>query len=85
MRRFKVNGVINNKERKNGQAAGVKEKFISDRENHILMKDASLNAPLTSDTVEEWQNFLIDSKQESPEDAFIKNDEKLEKSGLLKP
>ena len=22
------------------------EKFISDRENHILMKDASLNAPL---------------------------------------
>ena len=43
---------------------GVKEKFISDRENHILMKDASLNAPLTSDTVEEWQNFLVDSKQE---------------------
>ena len=62
---------------------GVKEKFISDRENHILMKDASLNAPLTSDTVEEWQSFLVDSKQESPEDAFIKNDEKTKKKEWL--
>ena len=84
LRRFKVNGVINHKERKKmASLLGVKEKFISDRENHILMKDASLNAPLTSDTVEEWQNFLVDSKQESPEDAFIKNDEKVRKKKWL--
>ena len=51
--------------------------------NHILMKDASLNAPLTSDTVEEWQNFLVDSKQESPEDAFIQNDQKVRKKKWL--
>ena len=84
LRRFKVNGVISHKERKKmANLLGVKEKFISDRENHILMKDASLNAPLTSDTVEEWQSFLVDNKQESPEDAFIKNDEKTKKKEWL--
>ena len=84
LRRFKVNGVINHKERKKmASLLGVKEKFISDRENHILMKDASLNAPLTSDTVEEWQSFLVDNKQESPEEAFIKNDEKVKKKEWL--
>jgi DNA-directed RNA polymerase sigma subunit (sigma70/sigma32) len=49
------------------------------------MKDASLNAPLTSDTVEEWQSFLVDNKQESPEDAFIKNDEKTKKKEMAIP
>jgi RNA polymerase sigma-32 factor len=84
LRRFKVNGVINHAERKKiANLLGVKEKFISKRENHILMKDASLNAPLTSDTVEEWQNFLVDSNQESPEEAFIKNDEKIKKKKWL--
>ena len=84
LRRFKVNGVINYRERKKiANLLGVKEKFISDRENHILMKDASLNAPLTSDTVEEWQSFLVDNNQESPEDAFIKNDEKTKKKEWL--
>ena len=84
LRRFKVNGVINNKERKRmASLLGVKEKFISDRENHILMKDASLNSPLTSDTVEEWQNFLVDKNQDSPEEAFIKNDEKVRKKKWL--
>ena len=84
LRRFKVNGVITYKERKKmANLLGVKEKFISDRENHILMKDASLNAPLTSDSVEEWQSFLVDNKQESPEDAFIKSDEKTKKKKWL--
>ncbi len=84
LRRFKVNGVINHSERKKiANLLGVKEKFISDRENHILMKDASLNAPLTSDTVEEWQNFLVDNNQDSPEEAFIKNDEKVKKKKWL--
>jgi len=84
LRRFKVNGVINNKERKRmASLLGVKEKFISDRENHILMKDASLNSPLTSDTVEEWQNFLVNKNQDSPEEAYIKNDEKVRKKKWL--
>ena len=84
LRRLKVNGIITHKEReKMANLLGVKEKFISDRENHILMKDASLNAPLTADTVEEWQSFLVDNNQESPEDAFIKNDEKIKKKEWL--
>ena len=45
---------------------GVKEKFISERENHILKKDVSLNTPLTNETVEEWQNFIVDKNQDSP-------------------
>ena len=47
------------------------------------MKDASLNSPLSNDTVEEWQNFLIDHNQETPEDVFIKNDEKVRKKKWL--
>ena len=75
---------INYEERKNiARLLGVKEKFISERENHILKKDASLNTPLNSDTVEEWQNFLVDKYQESIEDSFIKNDEKLRKKKWL--
>ena len=63
LRRFKVNGSINYDERKKiARLLGVKEKFISERENHILKKDASLNTPLTNETVEEWQNFLVDKK-----------------------
>ena len=84
LRRFKINGEVNHEERKNiARLLGVKEKFISDRENHILKRDASLNTPLNSDTLEEWQNFLVDNSQENIEDAFIKNDEKLRKKKWL--
>ena len=84
LRKFRVNGSVNYEERKKiANLLGVKEKFISDRENHILMKDASLNSPLSNDTVEEWQNFLIDHNQETPEDVFIKNDEKVRKKKWL--
>ena len=84
LRRFKINGEVNHEERKNiARLLGVKEKFISDRENHILKRDASLNTPLNNDTLEEWQNFLVDNSQENIEDAFIKNDEKLRKKKWL--
>ena len=84
LRRFKINGEVNHEERKNiARLLGVKEKFISDRENHILKRDASLNTPLNSDTLEEWQNFLVDNSQENIEDVFIKNDEKLRKKKWL--
>ena len=85
LRRFKINGVINYDERKKiSRLLGVKEKFISDRENHILKGDASLNTPLTNDTLEEWQNFLVDNNTDNPEDVFIKKDEKLRKNIGLK-
>jgi RNA polymerase sigma-32 factor len=84
LRRFKINGEVNHEERKNiARLLGVKEKFISDRENHILKRDASLNTPLNNDTLEEWQNFLVDNSQENIEDVFIKNDEKLRKKKWL--
>ena len=84
LRRFKINGEVNHEERKNiARLLGVKEKFISDRENHILKRDASLNTPLNNDTLEEWQNFLVDNSQENIEEAFIKNDEKLRKKKWL--
>ena len=84
LRRFKINGEVNYEERKNiARLLGVKEKFISERENHILKRDASLNTPLNKDTVEEWQNFLVDNTQENIEEAFIKNDEKLRKKKWL--
>ena len=84
LRRFKINGEVNYEERKNiARLLGVKEKFISDRENHILKRDASLNTPLNKDTLEEWQNFLVDNSQENIEDAFIKNDEKSRKKKWL--
>ena len=84
LRRFKINGEVNHEERKNiARLLGVKEKFISDRENHILKRDASLNTPLNNDTLEEWQNFLVDNSQENIEDVFIKNDEKLRKKEWL--
>ena len=84
LRRFKINGAVNYEERKNiARLLGVKEKFISDRENHILKRDASLNTPLNSDTLEEWQNFLVDNNQENIEDVFIKNDEKSRKKKWL--
>jgi len=84
LRRFKINGEVNYEERKNiARLLGVKEKFISDRENHILKRDASLNTPLNNDTLEEWQNFLVDNSQENIEDVFIKNDEKLRKKKWL--
>ena len=84
LRRFKINGEINYEERKNiARLLGVKEKFISERESHILKKDASLNSPLNSDTIEEWQNFLVDKYQESIEDSFIKKDEKSTKKKWL--
>ena len=84
LRRFKINGEVNYEERKNiARLLGVKEKFISERENHILKRDASLNTSLNKDTVEEWQNFLVDNTQENIEDAFIKNDEKLRKKKWL--
>ena len=43
-----------------------------------------MNTPLNKDTVEEWQNFLVDNTQENIEEAFIKNDEKLRKKKWLK-
>jgi len=84
LRRFKINGEVNYAERKKiARLLGVKEKFISDRENHILKRDSSLNTPLNNDTLEEWQNFLVDNSQENIEDAFIKNDEKSRKKKWL--
>ena len=84
LRRFKINGAVNYEERKKiARLLGVKEKFISDRENHILKRDASLNTPLNNDTAEEWQNFLVDTNQENIEDVFIKNDEKSRKKKWL--
>jgi len=84
LRRFKINGEVNYEERKRiSRLLGVKEKFISDRENHILKRDASLNTPLNKDTLEEWQNFLVDNSQENIEDALIKSDEKSRKKKWL--
>ena len=72
LRRFKINGEVNHEERKNiARLLGVKEKFISDRENHILKRDASLNTPLNNDTLEEWQNFLVDNSQENIEEVIV--------------
>ena len=84
LRRFKINGEVNYEERKKiARLLGVKEKFISDRENHILKRDASLNTPLNNNTLEEWQNFLVDNSQENIEDALIKSDEKSRKKKWL--
>lgn len=62
---------------------GVLDSEVISMNRRLSGPDASLNAPLRSDSESEWQDWLADDNQVSQEDAVAETEEKSLRMGLL--
>nr|WP_269714668.1 RNA polymerase sigma factor RpoH [Caulobacter sp. NIBR2454] len=62
---------------------GVLDSEVISMNRRLSGPDASLNAPLRSDSESEWQDWLADDNQVSQEDAVAESEEKSLRMGLL--
>ena len=62
---------------------GVLDSEVISMNRRLSGPDASLNAPLRSDSENEWQDWLEDKEQVSQETRLAENEEKSQRMGLL--
>jgi len=62
---------------------GVLDSEVISMNRRLSGPDASLNAPLRSDSESEWQDWLADDNQVSQETSLAESEEKSQRMGLL--